>query len=79
MCECMCVYACVCACACVCVCVCVYVSACVKTGGGTKEVNEWRMRWEVSNVPWCSCVYSLRMSHQQVGHNGHLLGSTNVC
>ena len=33
-----------------------------KTGSETnevKKVNGWRMRWEVSNVPWCSCVYSL--------------------
>ena len=35
-----------------------------KTGSMTKEVkkvNGWRMRLEVSNVPWCSGVYSLRM------------------
>ena len=25
-----------------------------KTGNGTKEVNGWRMRWEVSNIQLCS-------------------------
>ena len=41
---------------------------------GQRKVNGWRMRWEVSNVPWVQlCVQPHRMGHQQVGHNGCLL------
>ena len=39
--------------------------------GQTKD-NGWRMRWEVSNVHWCSCVAASQNGSPTGRHNGCL-------